>query len=240
MLSSQISSKRDGFGLESGLELSYQARPGRSRTWRVRVGQSGSLTGPCSTNLDRSWSHEDRSRTGRLRVGRSGNSTRGGPGPESDLWLSFQARPGRSQSRTWRVRVGQSGSLPSPCSTYLDRSWSRYGEDRSRTGRLRVGRSESPTHCGPGPEPDPRPSCRTGLGRGRSRTCDHTSVGQTCWDCRQAGGNQQGRGTQSRRSCPMGPDSDGFIMNRLEEGALGDPVLAGNLVYNLDGRLRHS
>ena len=29
-------------------------------------------------------------------------------------------------------------------------------------------------------------------------------------------------------------------MNRLEEGALGDPVLAGNLVYNLDGRLRHS
>ena len=172
MLSSQISSKRDGFGLESGLELSYQARPGRSRTWRVRVGQSGSLTGPCSTNLDRSWSHED----------------------------------------------------------------------RSRTGRLRVGRSESPTHCGPGPEPDPRPSCRTGLGRGRSRTCDHTSVGQTCWDCRQAGGNQQGRGTQSRRSCPMGPDSDGFIMNRLEdsEGALGDPVLAGNLVYNLDGRLRHS
>ena len=29
-------------------------------------------------------------------------------------------------------------------------------------------------------------------------------------------------------------------MNRLEEGALGDPVLAGNLVYNLDGRRRHS
>ena len=33
----------------------------------------------------------------------------------------------------------------------------------------------------------------------------------------------------------MGPDSDGFVMNRLEEGALGDPVLAGNPVYNLDG-----
>ncbi len=31
-------------------------------------------------------------------------------------------------------------------------------------------------------------------------------------------------------------DSDGFIMNSLEEGALGDPVLAGNLVYYLDGR----
>jgi hypothetical protein len=29
----------------------------------------------------------------------------------------------------------------------------------------------------------------------------------------------------------MGPDSDGLvIMNRLEEGALGDPVLAGNPV----------
>jgi hypothetical protein len=25
-------------------------------------------------------------------------------------------------------------------------------------------------------------------------------------------------------------------MNRLEEGALGGPVLAGNLVYNPDGR----
>jgi len=58
--------------------------------------------------------------------------------------------------------------------------------------------------------------------------------------CHWAGGNQQGRGTRSQRSSPMGPDSDGFIMNRLEEGALGDPVLAGNLVYNLDGRRRHS
>jgi hypothetical protein len=38
----------------------------------------------------------------------------------------------------------------------------------------------------------------------------------------------------------MGPDSDGFLMNRLEEGALGGPVLAGNLVYNLDGRRRCS
>ncbi len=34
----------------------------------------------------------------------------------------------------------------------------------------------------------------------------------------------------------MGPVSDGFLMNRLEEGTLGGPVLAGNLVYNLDGR----
>ena len=38
---------------------------------------------------------------------------------------------------------------------------------------------------------------------------------------------------------PDGPGL-GCIMNRLEEGALGDPVLAGNLVYNLDGRRRHS
>ena len=30
---------------------------------------------------------------------------------------------------------------------------------------------------------------------------------------------------------PDGPYSDGFSMNRLEEGALGDPVLAGNPVY---------
>ena len=163
-----------------------------------------------------------------------------GTGPEPNPRLGYQARPGRSRSRTWRVRVGQSGSLPGPCSTNLDRSWSLDGEDRSRTGRLRVGQSGSPTHCRPGPEPDLRPSYRTGLGLGRSRTCGHTSVAQTCWDCRQAGGNQQGRGTQSRRSCPMGPDSDGFIMNRLEEGALGDPVLAGNLVSDLDGRLRHS
>ncbi len=35
---------------------------------------------------------------------------------------------------------------------------------------------------------------------------------------------------------PHGPYSDGILMNRLEEGALGDPVLAGNLVYNPDGR----
>jgi len=35
---------------------------------------------------------------------------------------------------------------------------------------------------------------------------------------------------------PDGPYSDGFLMNRLEEGALGGPVLAGNLVYNPDGR----
>jgi hypothetical protein len=42
----------------------------------------------------------------------------------------------------------------------------------------------------------------------------------------------------------MGQDSDGFLMNRLagagEEGALIGPVLAGNLVYNLDGRRRCS
>ncbi len=29
--------------------------------------------------------------------------------------------------------------------------------------------------------------------------------------------------TQSQRSYPMGPDADGFILNRLEEGALGNP-----------------
>jgi hypothetical protein len=33
-------------------------------------------------------------------------------------------------------------------------------------------------------------------------------------------------------------DSDGFVMNRLEEGALGDPVLAGNLVLNPKRSLR--
>ena len=33
----------------------------------------------------------------------------------------------------------------------------------------------------------------------------------------------------------MCPDSDGFVMNRLEEGALGDPVLAGNSMITLMG-----
>jgi hypothetical protein len=38
----------------------------------------------------------------------------------------------------------------------------------------------------------------------------------------------------------MCQDSDGFVMNRLEEGALGDPVLAGNVVLYPDGRrLQH-
>jgi hypothetical protein len=46
-------------------------RPSRSRTGRVRIGQSRSLPGPSSTGLDRSRAHEGRSRTGRLRVGRS-------------------------------------------------------------------------------------------------------------------------------------------------------------------------
>ena len=87
-----------------------------------------------------------------------------GTGPEPNPRLGYQARPGRSRSRTWRVRVGQSGSLPGPCSTNLDRSWSLDGEDRSRTGRLRVGQSGSPTHCGPGPEPDLRPSYRAQAG----------------------------------------------------------------------------
>ena len=41
-----------GTGPEPNPRLGYQARPGRSRsrTWRVRVGQSGSLPSPCSTN----------------------------------------------------------------------------------------------------------------------------------------------------------------------------------------------
>ncbi len=34
-----------------------------------------------------------------------------------------------------------------------------------------------------------------------------------------------GREAEPRGPCPMCPDSDGFVMNRLEEGALGDPVL---------------
>jgi hypothetical protein len=38
----------------------------------------------------------------------------------------------------------------------------------------------------------------------------------------------------------MGPDSDGFVMTRFGEGALGDPVLAGNLVFSRDGRRRQS
>ncbi len=33
----------------------------------------------------------------------------------------------------------------------------------------------------------------------------------------------------------MCSDSDGFFMNRLEEGVLGDPVLAGNLILNPNG-----
>jgi hypothetical protein len=32
----------------------------------------------------------------------------------------------------------------------------------------------------------------------------------------------------------MGPNSDGFVMNRLEEGALGDLVLAGNPITLMD------
>jgi hypothetical protein len=38
---------------------------------------------------------------------------------------------------------------------------------------------------------------------------------------------------------PNGPCSDGFLLNSLEEGTLGDPVLAGYLVYNPYGSRRY-
>ncbi len=44
-----------------------------------------------------------------------------------------------------------------------------------------------------------------------------------------------GRGVEPRGPCPMCQDSDGFLMNCLEEGASGDPVLAGNLVLDPNG-----
>ncbi len=46
-----------------------------------------------------------------------------------------------------------------------------------------------------------------------------------------------GREAEPLGRCPMCPDSDGSAMNRLEEGALGEPVLAGNdLILNPNGR----
>jgi hypothetical protein len=45
-----------------------------------------------------------------------------------------------------------------------------------------------------------------------------------------------GREAEPQGPCSMCQDSDGFAMNRLEEGALGDPVLAGNLVLYPNGR----
>ena len=55
--------------------------PELSQAWRVRVGQSGSLSGPCWPDVDRSRTPENRSRTGRLGLGRSGSPTHCGPGP---------------------------------------------------------------------------------------------------------------------------------------------------------------
>jgi len=101
----------------------------------------------------------------------------------------------------------------------------------------------SPTHCRLGQEQDPWPSVKQSLGWVRADDRDQWSshgVILTCWDCRWAGGNQHGQGTGSLRSCPTGPYSDGFILNRLEVGTLGCPVLAGNLIYDPDGRRRHS
>jgi hypothetical protein len=45
-----------------------------------------------------------------------------------------------------------------------------------------------------------------------------------------------GREAETQGQCLMCPDSDGFVMNCLEEGTLGYPVLAGNLVSNQNGR----
>ncbi len=45
-----------------------------------------------------------------------------------------------------------------------------------------------------------------------------------------------GREVEPRGPCLMCLDSDGFVMNRLEEGELGDPLLAGNLVLTPNGR----
>ena len=149
--------------------------------WRVQLGLSGSLPGPCSTDLDRNRAPEARSRTLRLRVGRSGSSTRRrcGPWPEPDPRLSYQARAGLSRSRMWRVQLGLSGSLPGPCSTDLDRN--RAPEARSRTLRLRVGWSGNPSHGKTGVGSGPTTEHQTELRLGRSRmTRYHASVCHMC------------------------------------------------------------
>jgi hypothetical protein len=121
------------------------------------------------------------------------SSTRGGPWPEPDPRLSYQARPGLtelpsqtgpealSRSRTWRVRLGLSGSPPGPCSTDLD--WNLAPEARSRARRLRVGWSGSPsddrTGAGAGPTAEHQVELTGRPGRSRMIR-DHASVCQMC------------------------------------------------------------
>jgi hypothetical protein len=50
------------------------------------------------------------------------------------------------------------------------------------------------------------------------------------------GGYLHGHEAEPRGPCPLYPDSAGFVMNSLEEGVLGVPVLAGNLVLNPNGK----
>ncbi len=164
--------------------------------------------------------------------------------PEPAPSLSFQARPGLHRCRRGDSEYCGTGvSKPHARRTWVwagFTGWTGTGRTVSESDRARAYQTHAQCET-TGPEPDPRrPSCQNGRGLGRSRTHGQTSVIRTCWDCHQAGGNQHGRGTQSRRSCPMGPDSVEFKMNRLEKDALGNPVIAGNLVYNFDGRRRHS
>jgi hypothetical protein len=99
MLSSRISSTRCGPGPNQDQILSLQARlgRGRSRTWLVRVGQSRSLPGQCSNDLDRSRAYEGRRWTGRVRVGRSGS-------------LDRSSR--QTNNRVVKLSLGRAGSGP--------------------------------------------------------------------------------------------------------------------------------
>ena len=137
------------------------------------------------------------------------------------LWAGFRSEPDGRPSRTER---------PGGYQAHARRTWIGAGR------RLVPDRTPSRNPAHRNDRVQRTASCTLG----RSRTRGQTEVTRTCWDCRQARGNQKGRGTQSRRSCLMGQESDRFIMSRLEECALGDPVLAGDLVYNLDGRRRRS
>ena len=125
-----------------------------------------------------------------------------------------------------------------PCPSRTERAGAYQAHVRRTCQRIRVGGSEpdpwvsvpdntSPSRTahfgttGPDSEPDPRPSCHSGRGQDpRSNQRDSDVLGMP------SGRRQPARArdlTQSQRSYPMGPDADGFILNRLEEGALGNP-----------------
>ena len=119
--------------------------------------------------------------------------------------------------------------------------------NRNRVERIWAGWSrQKPLRRSPGLGPDPLPDPQSGFpgwaGGARSRKAvdghaPPNSVGKP--DARTARKREAtciGREAEPRGPCPMCPDADGFVMNRLEEGALGDPVLAGNLVLNPNGR----